>query len=370
MHKGRNAVRVTVAAVLTAAAVGVASPASAGPGANDFSGDNRADLMALYDYGNGEAGLLVFPGAPQAAEDATDDFRTWHAPAGNFWSNHSKITSGDFNGDNHNDALIMYDYGNGSAGLWVIPGSSNATPDATGAYMVWETPPGNFWLNKMKITAGDFNNDGKDDLLALYDYDHESAGLWVFPGVSGSGTNPYMVWETGPGNFAVNAAKITAGDFNLDGRDDLVALYDYGSAAAGLWIFPGGSGATNPYMVWETGPGNFDVRTVHTVDTDDLDADGTVDLIAITGGGTYRFSGTTSTSGGTQPTPYTWNSTYWPTVVGDYDGNGVVDLITLVHQGNGTASLWVMSGGLPINQPQLWVRVWDGDLGAGQPKVA
>ncbi|HWO25105.1 MAG TPA: M57 family metalloprotease [Kofleriaceae bacterium] len=55
-----------------------------------------------------------------------------------------------------------------------------------------------------------------------------------------------------------------SGDFNGDGKVDLLALYDYGSAAAGLWVFPGTTGTTNgasaPYRVWYTGPGNFDVN--------------------------------------------------------------------------------------------------------------
>jgi hypothetical protein len=357
-----------VAGLLTVATFGVAGPATADPigtqgaGANDFNGDGRADLAALYDYGNGAAGLWIFPGTATIADGATQPYRNWYSPPGNFWPSATKITSGDFTGDGRNDVLSLYDYGNGSTGLGVFPGSTNRAQDSGSGYMVWQTPPGNWWLSHTKITSGDFDGNGRDDLLALYDYG-STAGLWVFPGTDRAGTDvsqPYMVWEN---TFRAGAARIAAGDFTGDGKDDVVALYDEGGGRARVLVFPGTTGAgtdvSNPYTVWYA-PAGFDHGAVRAVDTDDIDGDGIVDFIVITNSVVYYYSGTTG-SGDTATNQavysYSWsdNSRY---VVGDYDGNGVADIIALHDEGNGTASLWVNSGGVPPTQTKWWVRVW------------
>nr|MDT0657970.1 VCBS repeat-containing protein [Micromonospora sp. DSM 115978] len=351
-----------VAGLLTVATFGVAEPAAADPigvqgaGANDFNGDGRADLTALYDYGNGEAGLFIFPGTPTIADGVTQEYRIWYSPRGNFWPSVTKITSGDFTGDGRNDVLKLYDYGGGSAGLWVTPGTTSTAPDSGGSHLVWQTPRGNWWLSHTKITSGDVDGNGRDDLIALYDYG-STAGLWVFPGTDQAGTNasqPYMVWED---SFRAGAARIAAGDFTGDGRDDVVALYDEGNGRARILVFSG-TNMSNPYTVWYA-PAGFNHGAVQTVDTDDINGDGVVDFIVITSGLVYYFSGTAG-SGDTATTQavysYSWGNARY--VVGDYDGNGVADVIVLSDDGNGSASLWVNSGGVPPTQTKWWVRVW------------
>jgi len=90
----------------------------------------------------------------------------------------------------------------------------------------------------------------------------------VFPGVASHVVNasqPSRVWHVvGPNAFDVSRTKITAGDFNHNGKKDVMALYDYGSGSAGLFVFPGTTGTTDtssvPYRVWNPGPGSFDLR--------------------------------------------------------------------------------------------------------------
>jgi hypothetical protein len=369
--------RAAAAAGLLATALGVSAPAAADPagvmgaGANDFTGDGRADLMALYDYGGGEAGLFVFPGTKNIEDGATQPYGAWFAPRGNFWPSVTKVTSGDFNGDGRNDFLAMYDYGRGEAGLFVWPGG----PGGVGDYQAWWTPPGNFEVPHAKLASGDFNNDGYDDVLALYDYGNAEAGLWIFPGGTG-GTNGVGLWFSPPGHFNAAATKIAAGDFNLDGVDDLVALYDYGSGRAGIWVFPGGSGGTSPYLVWEVPANNFDAGAVRHLDTDDINGDGVIDLIAVTDHTVYRFSGTRGSGGNaTQLAVYTnlpFGMGNQRIVVGDYDSNGFADLIFLRDHGGGSASLWVVPGAVAPPNQYAW-RVWycgPGGFWPGVTKVA
>ncbi len=109
--------------------------------------------------------------------------------------------------------------------------------------------------------SGDFTGDGRADVMAMYDYGSGRAGLWIFPGTDARGdgsTAPYRVWYEGrTGYWSQPLTKLTAGDFTGDGRADVMAMYDYGSGRAGLWIFPGtdarGDGSTAPYRVWYEG---------------------------------------------------------------------------------------------------------------------
>src|SRR5690349_2534503 len=98
-----------VAAVTLAVTVAGGVPAMAGAGNNDVTGDNRADLTAMYDYGNGEAGLFVFPGTARIEDGSTQPQGVWFAEPRKFWPSATKVTSGDFNGDGRSDFLAMYD---------------------------------------------------------------------------------------------------------------------------------------------------------------------------------------------------------------------------------------------------------------------
>ncbi len=219
----------------------------------DFNGDGKADVMALYDYGNASAGLWIFPGTTTAS-GPTVPYRTWFTPGPNgFDGRRAKIATGDFNGDSRADVIALYDYGNASAGLWILPGKVDTAETSDTAYRVWFTPgPNGFDVNRAKVAAGDFNGDGKDDLIVMYRYP-SGAGVWVFPGTTGTfegACQPYRVWlEFSDRAVDIADHPVAAGDFDGDGKDDLLV-----PAFSTVWQFSGTSGtqqgATAPMNVW------------------------------------------------------------------------------------------------------------------------
>lgn len=239
----------------------------------DFTGDGKADLIAIYDYsewlGWASAGLFVFPGTAGTSLGSTNPVEVWQVGEGNFDVSVVDVAAGDFTGDGLADLIGLYDYsqwvGYGAAGLFVFPGARALGPGATGAYEVWYGGANSLDANAARISAGDWNGDGRADLIGLYDYSAgygwASAGLFVFAGTPslqpGSATF-HENWFTGPGNFDVTRTAVGAGDWNRDGRADLVALYDYsalGWYATEVFVFPGtastSNGATNPYSSWQ-----------------------------------------------------------------------------------------------------------------------
>jgi FG-GAP-like repeat len=353
----------STSAALTVTRGPASVPASAGGGVSgDFNGDGLSDTMALYDYGSSAAGLWVFPGTTGRTDASSVPYRVWYRGPGSFNVNRAKVTAGDFNHDGLTDVLALYDYGSSAAGLWVFPGTTGRTDGSSVSYRAWYRGPGSFNLNLAKVTAGDFNRDGLADVLALYDYGSSAAGLWVFPGTTGrtdTSSVSYRAWYRGPGTFSVGRAKVSAGDFNHDGFGDLIALYDYGSASAGLFVFPGTTGRTDtsstPYRAWFRGPNSFTVNNAK-ITAGDFNRDGFADLMAIYdygsgSAGLWVFPGTTGRTDGSSipyrawfrgPNSFTVNNA--KITAGDFNRDGFADVTALYDYGSSSAGLWVFPG--------------------------
>ncbi|HEX3477587.1 MAG TPA: FG-GAP-like repeat-containing protein [Kofleriaceae bacterium] len=332
----------------------------------DFDGDGKADAMAIYDNGNASASLWVFPGTTGQTDGATAPYRAWFAPGPNaFDANRAKVTAGDFDGDGKTDVLMVYNYGNASAGLFVFPGAASHAENASVPYRVWFTPgPNAFDVGRMRITAGDFDGDGKADVLVLYDYGNASAGVFVIPGVAShveNSTQPYRVWFTpGPNAFDAGRTKITAGDFDGDGKADLLATYNYGSASAALFVFPGTTGRSDgssvPYRIWHTGANSFDLGRAK-VAGGDFDGDGKADVMMLydygnTSAGLFVIPGVSShvenATGAFRvwftPGPNAFDVSRTKITAGDFDHNGKKDVMALYDYGSGSAGLFVFPG--------------------------
>lgn len=132
----------------------------------------------------------------------------------------------------------------------------------------------------VSMVAGDFNGNGSDELIVVF-----------------SGGNVYRYQEDSSGNMAItnsvfsssgvgiNAEKVAAGDFNGDGKDELIVLFDddnmkkYGEDAAGQLV------ENNSFYV-----GN---GTQH-LDVGDFNGDSVDELIIVLEDEMYRYHENTS----------------------------------------------------------------------------
>ncbi|WP_435280102.1 FG-GAP repeat domain-containing protein [Streptomyces sp. 1222.5] len=128
-----------------------------------------------------------------------------------------KVFAGDFNGDNRSDYLLIDISGTTSVLLNVGGGhfnSSMVTQQSSFATLALEP--------KAKVVVGDFNGDGKDDLAAVGDPQWAdvqvalSDGTGKFTAKSYNPGGHFMAWASD------DAANVVAGDFNGDGKDDLL----------------------------------------------------------------------------------------------------------------------------------------------------
>jgi murein peptide amidase A len=113
--------------------------------------------------------------------------------------------------------------------------------------------------------SGDYDGDGKSDVVMLYDYGKATSRLWIFKS-DGTTMTPSMAWYGGPNNIDASRTKLVSGDYDGDGKSDVAMLYDYGKATSRLWIFKSDGTTLTPSMAWRSQTGGFDWTRTKLVD--------------------------------------------------------------------------------------------------------
>ena len=216
-------------------------------------------------------------------------------PAGATWVN---TVSGDFNGDGRSDVASQTDAGT----WWVTPntGSGTATPQAWGTLAAFQF-----------ATVGDFNGDRKDD-IALRD---PADGSWRVLTSTGSG---FTASRFGRWNATLSWGNVLSGDFNNDGRSDLV-----GQRSDGQWIVATSTGTAFTSSLWAVLPiGQFG-------SVGDFNGDGRADVaVRNPNNGAWRVLTSTGTSFnavkfGSWDATTTWSNAR----PGDFNADGRADMV-------------------------------------------
>ncbi|WEK62012.1 MAG: VCBS repeat domain-containing M23 family metallopeptidase [Candidatus Microbacterium colombiense] len=177
------------------------------------------------------------------------------------------------------------------------------------------------WGNRKHLTHTDFNADGIADILvARFD-----GALEFYAGKAGGGFGAF----TTPGKGWYQMLHVTSGaDFTGDGRHDVVGV----TAAGVLTIYrgDGAGGFVSPAVTIGGGWQNF----VHLVGGD-FDKDGRGDLLAVDGDGTlYFYPGAGNGFGTRQAVGSGWAAFTAVTGGADYTGDGNPDLIARTAAGD------------------------------------
>ncbi|BEL05464.1 FG-GAP-like repeat-containing protein [Actinoplanes sichuanensis] len=222
----------------------------------DFNGDGRAEIGAFYNYDGAQTRLFVFDDIASGVVVR----QTWDSGAGAWDGTRAKYVAGDFNGDGRAEIGGFYNYPGAQTKLWIYDSVS------TGALtrLAWDSGAGNWDWNRIKLTGGDFNGDGRADIGAFYNYDGARTRLFVFD-ASGPTASARQSWDSGAGAWDWNRIKAVTGDFNGDGRTEIGAFYNYDNSLTRLFVFDGIGGNAAARQVWDSTQGGWDWNRMITL---------------------------------------------------------------------------------------------------------
>ena len=299
----------------------VESALSLAAGGKDFNADGRSDVL-LQNGVDGACYVWELDGLALKAGGA--GFVGW--TPGKDWQ--AKAT-GDFNGDGKSDILLQ----NAVDGACYVWEQDGLTLKAGGAGFVGWTPGAN-WQAK---ATGDFNGDGKSDILlqntvdgACYVWEMDGLGLKT-GGAGFVGWTPGANWQ----------AKAT-GDFNGDGKSDILLQNSVDGACYvwemdGLGLKTGGAG----FVGWAPGA-NWQVKG-----TGDFNRDGKSDILLQNSvdGACYvwELDGLGLKAGGAGFVGWTPGKDWQVRGTGDVNGDGKSDIL-LQNARDGACYVWEMDG--------------------------
>jgi hypothetical protein len=244
----------------------------------DVNGDRIPDLICVS---NGGVGISVFLGQKKGGF-AYAGF--WPAASGGT-DRISALAVGDFNGDGKPDIVAGIDPGDGAV-FGETPTVSVLFGTGTGSFPTFKEAYNLFSSVPYSLAVGDFNGDGRPDIVAGF----AVAGLFISgPQLSlvsvalntggGQFTSSQDYNVTVPGGLSSFAlSEVAVGDFNGDGKPDIAAT-SYSNGTVSVFLNKGdGTGTFGAEQVFAVG-GSAEALAVG-----DVNGDGKLDIVTANGG--------------------------------------------------------------------------------------
>ncbi|MDO8444570.1 MAG: toxin TcdB middle/N-terminal domain-containing protein [Deltaproteobacteria bacterium] len=267
----------------------------------DFNGDGKTDLLLQGTTASYHTLLLLANGSGGfGIQDITDA----DGMSGQAWgADQRQLAAGDFNGDGKTDILLQGKTTTASTLLLIADGNGgfNTVQFITDA----DGMSGQAWAaDQRQLAAGDFNGDGKTDILLQGKTTTASTLLLIADGNGGFNTVQFITNSYGMtgDKWSADQRQLAAGDFNGDGKTDIL-LQGTAIGNATLFLIANGSG---------------EFYTVKNITT------------------SYGMSS------------QSWSKSERYLAVGDFNGDGKFDIL-LQGATSARSTLWLLANTIPQN---------------------
>jgi hypothetical protein len=280
--------------------------------AGDLNNDNRLDVV-IANKGTDSIGILF------GFDYAFFQIQETYSSIGYLESD--GIVVSDFNNDNYQDIAAVFS-GNDSLGIFFGYGNGSFT-----SMMIYSTGNGS---QPNDIAVGDFNNDGRSDIVVT---NSGTNNIGILLGYGNGSFAAIMTYSTGADSVPISVA---VDDFNNDDQLDL-AVTNYNATSVGV-LLGYGNGTFSIVKIYSTGPSSAPC----SVAVGDFNSDNRSDIVVANGGinsvgvllgygdGMFGNQVTFSTGYYSQP--------YWVTV-GDFNSDNRLDIATANFNGSNVGIL-------------------------------
>jgi hypothetical protein len=256
------------------------------PLTGDFNGDGRSDIAT---FTRGDAADVFV--ALSNGSGFTGTSVKWHDY---FATGTEKPAVGDVNGDGRDDIIT---FTCGTAGDVYV---ALSTGSGFGAGVKWSD---SFCINDERPTVGDFDGDGRDDVVTFTGGTRGDAYVSLSNGAAF--VQEGWLWHD---NFAVGQELAGAADVNGDGRDDVITFTRGDTADVYVSLSDGGRFVQNAWK-WH----DFFAVGTESPGLGDVNGDGRADIVTFTGGTAADVFVATSTGSAFQGTTVTWHDDFGTT---------------------------------------------------------
>jgi hypothetical protein len=290
----------------------------------DYNGDGRDDVAVVY-------GHTVAPSDPSygniwVALSTGNGFKPVTKWTSQFCTGATSVCmAGDFNNDGRDD-IVMFNKGEpgqGGAGqVYVALSNGAAFPGAS----LWQPY---FCIQQQLCQVGNFDGVNGDDIALFRRSTEAEPGKGDVNVARSNGINGFggsELWHT---YFCIDDEQCRTADMNGDRRDDIIALVKSGSGAGRVPVALSTGGSFGSASDWATG---WCYGTDQCV-TGDFDGNGTDDLVKfIVSGDVYVRLSTGGGLGDAQRWHGAFCGPYDECAAGDFNGDGRSDIIRFVKQ--------------------------------------